>query len=677
MKSSIQVLRQPIKLLAGILLLTLAGGMLCASVSQYLTAVFTRQKVERDYTTIALVTNKYSQEPIYNEDGDMTGMMFSSGPPASVSAFLNNLPEEHPDIIKQVDRCGVVSAYCPKIIPIYPAQILPANENVGSVMEAAIVPGNTAVLAITLENIEPATVVSILDLSSVFCKLTGRIDQVVSLQEGYDDPTGYTLKVDMILESEEELDRLGLETGASYLIYGQTYIDNNWRARRGLASASDEMGGFDTEFYKYMDLSRLRMLSPQDQEYYRLGEMAVYENPDKTCLFVSPMYLDMVCSSSVNVSSNIWAGRSMAEPISIKRNGEYTEVSKEEFAQLYQMPDIARLTGTVEEFLDSPEGELWRVAMDDMQINNHAFPVLAVEHLGSMVQFARQETFISQGRSFNSREYEKGARVCILSETLAAVNNLSVGDKIPLALYSDDQHLGTDINTANPSAAPYSHVQGFETESEEYEIIGLYRQTNEWSDDIYAFTPNTIFVPAAAVSCEKRQYESGIFQTMVLRNGTVPDMEEILVQAGYPELLVCYDQGYSNIKEQLEEYFSVSLVVLLAGLGAWMILFFLFLLLYPLSQRKSVVRMWHLGATPSQVMAHVVVSSMDVAVPGCVLGGLLGYEALKRAISLTELEVVAAIWAVPVLAVLQLAVCLTGCVFCGRHMQKHASGKGN
>ena len=51
--------RKPFRTLLGILLVLLAAAMLCVSVSQYISFIWTQDSVKAQDTTIALPTNKY------------------------------------------------------------------------------------------------------------------------------------------------------------------------------------------------------------------------------------------------------------------------------------------------------------------------------------------------------------------------------------------------------------------------------------------------------------------------------------------------------------------------------------------------------------------------------------------------------------------------------------------
>ena len=130
------------------------------------------------------------------------------------------------------------------------------------------------------------------------------------------------------------------------------------------------------------------------------------------------------------------------------------------------------------------------------------------------------------------------------------------------------------------------------------------------------------------------------------------------------------DQGYSAIQDSLEQYFSVSRLVLLAGIGAWLGLLLLFLLLCPLMQRKNAARMWSLGASERQVGRHVLAGGMGLAAPGVLLGALLGYvlteKLTARLAAEAELELTlrSQPWVTALIALIQLALCLGAVALC-------------
>ena len=54
----------------------------------------------------------------------------------------------------------------------------------------------------------------------------------------------------------------------------------------------------------------------------------------------------------------------------------------------------------------------------------HSAPVLTVEKLEGLAEFANGNAMVTQGRSFFQQEYDSGAAVCLISESLARENGL-------------------------------------------------------------------------------------------------------------------------------------------------------------------------------------------------------------------------------------------------------------
>ena len=300
----------------------------------------------------------------------------------------------------------------------------------------------------------------------------------------------------------------------------------------------------------------------------------------------------------------------------------------------YNLPSIQELPDgvTAQEVIDSTSS--WRMAMESIQTNNHSVPVLAVDSVEGMLEFASGRTQITQGRSFSQSEYDSGAAVCLISETLARESGLDVGDTLPLSLYEKEKNLmPTMVGDSDPTASYYLPQRGFQQETE-YTIVGLYRQSNEWSQGVASFTPNTVLVPRKSVTCAVETGETGLgvssgclWETMVLQNGTIDQMEARLEENGLDGTVTYYDQGYSDIVESLDGYTRVSRTVLLVGLALWAVVLAAYCVLLPMQEGKTALRMWTLGAkrrdiagqiwTPSALMALAgTIIALAVSIPG-------------------------------------------------------------
>ncbi len=96
MRTLKQLLRQPVKTAAGIVMIALATAILVTCAGQYLAAGLTRDELEYNYNTVALTTRKYSWE---HEE------------------WIQETAEDHPELIKAISDTGLISAYIPELTP--------------------------------------------------------------------------------------------------------------------------------------------------------------------------------------------------------------------------------------------------------------------------------------------------------------------------------------------------------------------------------------------------------------------------------------------------------------------------------------------------------------------------------------------------------------------------------
>ena len=172
------------------------------------------------------------------------------------------------------------------------------------------------------------------------------------------------------------------------------------------------------------------------------------------------------------------------------------------FQWLYLLDDeliLSRqeLTGSVADFLDSERGEPWRQAVEIANKNTHALTVMATENLQSIVHFNRRDAHILEGREFSRDEYNEGARVCIISASLARENGLELGDELSLSMQRTGyrpQYLpnSNEIYWYQPMEFTSSCLEF--TDAKSYRIVGIY-SAPEWDYHFNSFSPNTIFIP--------------------------------------------------------------------------------------------------------------------------------------------------------------------------------------
>ena len=136
----------------------------------------------------------------------------------------------------------------------------------------------------------------------------------------------------------------------------------------------------------------------------------------------------------------------------------------------YDLPSIQELPEgvTAREIMDGTAS--WQTALKAVDVTNHSVPVLTVEKVEALADFAAGNAMVTQGRSFFQSEYDSGAAVCLISESLARKNGLNVGDSLPLSLYEDDPGLPPIYarfqESCNPRASVFVPQEGFRQETE-------------------------------------------------------------------------------------------------------------------------------------------------------------------------------------------------------------------
>ena len=633
-----QLTRRPVKAAFGVLLLALAGAILCLSGGQYWAAVQTRAAVERTYTTVAVITGLGSSE---ETAGSMNAESLRQYSALDAAIFFQEPEQQSWDIIRSRPTVGMVSGYSPCLRPAI--SLYTGHRGSDAPYEYSIV--EIRADAVTERNNDWFG-----ESGSANWQLDGQVLGIYGLNDAFRDPSGQRASVSLHQEYDDPAELLHPEAGKRYLLLSHSYTDDEWYLRRNVADWVFMETNVQLDPWSLDILGNLirydQRANPDGTKYCRLAHDGEFTDDADGFVELAPdelIYSDPVTGVEVmNVDPDDFGRFSFAVD-ALKDTGEIMVEDPQQpgnwrpetvdYTQ-YNLPSIQELPDgvTAQEVIDSTSS--WRMAMESIQTNNHSVPVLAVDSVEGMLEFASGRTQITQGRSISQEEYRDGAAVCLISETLARESGLDVGDTLPLSLYEKEKNLmPTMVGDSDPTASYYLPQRGFQQETE-YTIVGLYRQNNEWSQGVASFTPNTVLVPRKSVTCAVETGETGLgvssgclWETMVLQNGTIDQMEARLAENGLGGTVTYYDQGYSDIVESLDGYTRVSRTVLLVGLALWAVVLAAYCVLLPMQESKTALRMWTLGAkrrdiagqiwTPSALMAAAgTVIALAVSIPG-------------------------------------------------------------
>ena len=641
-------MRQPIKVLLGIVVVTLAVTALLIGIEQAGVARNTERVLANNFTTVALPTTKYQYETV-----GMT-QIYKRKLPKEIRNWLDQTIANHPEIVKSVQSVGLASAYVPDlVIDNY------TNHNYNDPSYAGFtrwfqpwpegMPYSCAMLEIVLNDIgevnswHTARVQwdgTVFDADCVRVILEGTITSVIGLQEGYNDPTGFTARITLVLPDTASFEAMNLQVGEKYLVFGMDYSDTDWEFHEQM---KENYGVDQVDPNAIIPLSEAE-IEANKAAHPKLYTVAYYEDSGRK-IKLSNLFFAKYRAIELTVedkslhaeytTTKLEDGTSLKNYLSIRtyldEDGTPIDCTLQEYQQRYTVPTIVHIPEGVDALFSSEEGKLWRTALEQIEVNNHAFPIIGVEKLGCVTDFARETARVVEGRDFSEEELKNGEKVCIISQSLTVQNNLGVGDTITLQYYTYDwcspyqEYITNGRGVCNPSAYFYTSTTKL-LEEETYTIVGLYRQDNPWlrdSNNIYSFTPNTIFAPQNSVSGDMDFGNQAFFGAIVLENGTAGLFQQLVADAGYDGLFVYYDQGYSVIANSLSGYEEIADRALKIGIGMFLVLIMLYLLLFPLQQKKNVIILDSIGAPRKTCVGHIVGTSLCILGPATLIGFVL------------------------------------------------------
>ena len=618
-----QLTRRPVKAAFGALLLALAGVILALSGGQFWAAVQTRAGVEETYTTVAVVTGGKRQ---LVSSGDI--VYEDIGPTYEANEFLKEAAQKGWSIIRGQAAMGLAGGYSPKLTPLTTFYQMDVDSSDTRIDNDEDVPYNFAILEIEITEVGEERVYypREYDTGAFFnWVVSGKVLGVQAMSGDWNDPTGRNANFYLQITGESDAAGKALQAGQRILVFTHNYRDLDFE-QRCLIAEDLRLSGYEVDprsldiennMIRYADRTTAITITdgegnpwPDDAPLYKDPVTGNESTIDLRRLNTIAFNVDD-CSQPWTLYDEQWNVEEQKWEWTVQRVIAYD--TDYDLASFTILPEGV----TAEEMIAS--SPTWQKAMESVRVNSHSVPVLAVNHLEALADFAAGTTMVTQGRSISQTEYDSGAAVCLVSESLARENGLNVGDVLPLSLYEYDQDLRYSyIHEYNPRPSCYLPDQGFRQETE-YTIIGLYRQSNEWVTTPTSFTPNSVFVPEKSVTCQTVTGNYGVWSSLILQNGTIDQMEARLEENDLGGTVTYYDQGYSNIVESLDGYTRVSRTVLCVGLALWAVVLAAYCVLLPMQEGKTALRMWTLGAKCRDIAGQIWIPSALMAAAGTVI----------------------------------------------------------
>ncbi len=608
-----QLSRQPVRLVAVLLLLGMTASFFGLGVGVMASALATADEVDRSFVTIGIPTTETQPELASVElaDGTVIEIEYENSIiPHEAWDYLEQMAREG-SLVREVSRLKAVSAYSPSV-----SAVTSAGEpgKYGSWLDA---PYNTAIFVISVTSAGEWKDYGEGTNGQGAVTIEADVVEAVALQPDYTPRSHATCILN--LASRAEYEALDIRPGSRYLVYGE-YRDFDLELRTSLAwrvrCSLDEIS-YENIHYDIPEdvLEEMRRHSSEGGTL----PVAEYRHNDQGAAMLDQRALDNIDRCCITVVDRV--GKDSG--YTIDSSGERVERSLGDY-----LCDvcITPLETDLEAFLNSDEGAEWMQAIRQLEIQYQCVTVLGTDLVEGIYSFHERDAFISQGRSFTQKEYEEGSASCIISETTALASGLEVRDEIELSFYWGEDYDATYIDEAGCIITEsYSEKVGMLGEGKPYKIVGIYRQSQLWDDSAYSFRPNTVFVPGRSLA-EPYHYGFGTaFVSLIIPNGRVEELKAAFAQQGYPEnIFLFYDNGYAEIEDTVSGFlhssaqlFGVSALVCVTAL-------LVYLAMFVYRQRRTAGLMLSLGSGQRYTRRSIFALTMLPVGISTLIGGLAG-----------------------------------------------------
>ncbi len=300
-----------------------------------------------------------------------------------------------------------------------------------------------------------------------------------------------------------------------------------------------------------------------------------------------------------------------------------------------QLPWMAEYEGSVEEFLSSEEGQVWKEEILPMcQYNYESAVVILTDKITSMYSFNNGDASLVSGRFFTQEEYDQGEAVCIVSAAYAELNGLKLGDSLEIdyydsgfADYMNGGHVNSIFETEDPG--PFRQRDCLMLEDaigvrKQYTIVGMYTGAR-FSFGIYHFNADTILVPKKSVP-NAQEYEepaNSLLNTFVLKNGTEQEFEQYMEEQDLGGQFLYFNQEFTAAQGALEALEQNALRLVCLGIGVFLLVGMLFLFLNFRRMKPVIQTARRLGRPAKNIWGEIQVLLLFQVGMSTILGTVL------------------------------------------------------
>lgn len=294
-----------------------------------------------------------------------------------------------------------------------------------------------------------------------------------------------------------------------------------------------------------------------------------------------------------------------------------------------------------EGFYDTERGKRWLNVAHTQEYENRTIPVTPTGATKLLLPFYRGEAVIAEGRDISKQEYGAGADVCLIPQQLAVLLQKEVGDRVTLPLYYADYSY---INGQVMSAPTILNTKGEiypVFDEREYEIVGIYTVSQSAEKDDAELGIYEVIIPWNTVPEEawsenitgtNAGYMKSFNTSFQIPNGSIAAYMEAWNKQDIDGVEIkFYDNGYTELKEDLESRKMTSKIFLIGGLAMALLILLFFANLFISGQQERIAVERLLGRTKRQCAASLLSGMLMLAAAGIFCGSAAGYAAAGMA----------------------------------------------
>lgn len=249
------------------------------------------------------------------------------------------------------------------------------------------------------------------------------------------------------------------------------------------------------------------------------------------------------------------------------------------------------------------ENNVYKAIAQYYEAMNNALTICRVQDMEKLEEFHQGYLQVLSGRLFTRDEGEEGARVCVISETLAKNRDLEVGDQLTIKLPDDER------------AALYAWGDKMSRE-ETFTIVGIVNYHRDYHLNVY--------VPSQSSSARPVRYLYDLGQATI-KNGTADTfLSQIKPLVSERVFITVYDQGYQTTADALKVIQSAALALSVIALAVTLTVLAFFAYLFADMQRDAVEIMRCFGTKKNQVRLYLMAGTSLISLIAIGTGILIG-----------------------------------------------------